>query len=126
LLLHIIDPTESYLEHLLFSLTVDVGGSMDDGIAQRFAESAGVNGGVFTSDFKLETVLKSCMYWAFKAGSELKIAADAASPPTEEGYLNLLKSYWIFRKFRVDTRSDRMAKEFQAILALVSTVWPAN
>lgn len=122
-LLEIAEPTEQYLEQLLFSLTVDLGGKLDNSIVERFLENAGVNDSTFTADFKLETVLRTCMYWTFKASSELE-TADASSPLSAEGCLNLLKSHWIFHQFRKDPRTNNMAKEFQAILSFVSSVVP--
>jgi len=94
---------------------------VDDSIVIKFNENSAINGGAFTNDFKLDTILKSCMYWIYKASSDIKNAGISGTP-TAEGWLNLIKSYWIFSKIREDPRSEWMVRELQAILALVSTV----
>jgi hypothetical protein len=120
-LLKIAGPTEKYIEQLLFSLTADMGGRLDGSIIARFLENAGTKGNSFTMDFKLDAVLRTCMYWTFKARIELE-TVYISNPPDPVGCLNLLKAYWIFRQLREDPRIDYMTKEFQAILSLVSNV----
>ncbi|KAG0126667.1 hypothetical protein HOY82DRAFT_627089 [Tuber indicum] len=118
-LIEIADPVEQHLEQLLSLLTSGADGIVDDSIVIKFNENSAINGGAFTIDFKLDTVLKSCMYWIYKASSDIKNAGISGTP-TAEGWLNLIKSYWIFSKIREDPRSEQMVKELQAILALVS------
>ncbi|RPA94691.1 hypothetical protein L873DRAFT_1935777 [Choiromyces venosus 120613-1] len=119
-LLGIADPTEQYLEQLLSLLTASAGGTVDDSIVIKFNENSAINGGTFTNDFKLDTILKSCMYWVYKSSSDIKNAGISGTP-TAEGWLNLLKSYWIYSKIREDPRSERIVRELQAILTIVST-----
>lgn len=121
-LLEIAEQNYVYHDELLADLLSTAGeDSMGDEITGRFTEHAEFNGCVFITGFPLEIALRISMYWTFKATAGIR-ETQISKNFSDEEWLGLLKAYWIFQKLQEDPRSQKMPKEFQAIMVAISTV----
>jgi hypothetical protein len=93
-----------------------------DWIICRFKQYCDLEGGSLLATHAMETVIRTSMFWTFKAVLALEHVSETKRV-TAEGYVNMLKAAWMLQNLRNSPWLNTLAEEVQALIERVSTVY---